>query len=201
MSNRSTICLIRKYWLCFCASLLAILLSVIPTRLYIAARQAPLPQAIFVLGGGHYREESAAQLASAYPELDIWISSGSKPDVIRSIFQSAGVSADRMHLDYQASDTISNFTTLLPQFKARHFQHLWLVTSDYHMQRANAIALIILGSRGITHTTHTVPSQNRPPESTLRTGRDLVRAVMWLMTGQTGEALGRKLGLESKPYP
>lgn len=201
MRTRPATYFIKKYWLWICAGLLIIRVSIIPVRLYIAAQQAPLPQAIFVLGGGHYREESAAQLAWAYPSLDVWISSGSTPETIYSIFQKARVSTNRLHLDYQASDTIGNFTTLLSDLKAHHLQHLWLVTSDYHMSRASAIAFIILGDRGITYTPHIVPSTNRPPESALRINRDVLRSLLWITTGQTGEVIGRKLGLENEPHP
>ncbi len=169
--------------------------SSLPIKLAIAAYQAPQPQMILVLGGGTGREEAAAQMAEYYPDLEVWVSSGDgTPQAVYTIFQAAGVSTQRLHLDYRATDTVTNFTTLVPEFEQRRIQHLFLVTSDFHMPRAKAIATVVLGSRGIAFTPVEVPS-DRPPESKLRIARDVGRSLVWIVTGRTGASLGQPASL------
>jgi uncharacterized SAM-binding protein YcdF (DUF218 family) len=172
--------------------LLLELISYIPVRLAIAAYQAPQPQAILTLGGRPARENFTAEFAALHPELKIWISSGMRPDSAYSLFQASGIPKSQLHLDYRAVDTVTNFTTLVDDLNQKHIQHIYLITSDYHMPRAAAIATIVLGSHGIAFTPIAVPSHN-PPESTLRILRDVGRSVLWLATGQTGASLNPKL--------
>lgn len=158
---------------------------IIPIRLAIASHQAPHPQAILTLGGEPAREKFTAQFAQKHPSLHIWVSTGIPPKQARHIFQSAGIPDDHLHLDYRAVDTVTNFTTLVPDFQQRHIEHIYLITSDYHMPRAKAIATLVLGSRGIIFTPVSVPS-NQPKESKLRILRDIVRSLLWIITGRTG---------------
>ncbi|MBE9179529.1 YdcF family protein [Oculatella sp. LEGE 06141] len=168
-------------------------ISIIPVRLAIASHQSPHPEGIFILGGDPSREAAAATIAKYYPTLDIWVSGSSEtPERAKAIFRAAGVAVERLTLDYAASDTVTNFTTLVPEFKQRNLRHLYLVTSDFHMSRAKAIATIVLGSQGITFTPVSVPS-NEEKESTLRIVRDICRSFLWLITGQTGATLGESL--------
>ncbi len=176
---------------CWASALLLALISIIPVRLAIAYHQAPLPQAIFTLGGGSDREKFTAQFAQMHPSLEIWVSSGTPPKTAHEIFQSAGISNTRVHIDHRAVDTVTNFTSLIQDFKKRNFQHLYLITSDFHIPRAKAIATLVLGSRGIAFTPISIPS-NAPPESWLDTLRDSGRVLLWLVTGKTGASLKPK---------
>ncbi|WP_411675307.1 YdcF family protein [Dulcicalothrix desertica] len=160
----------------------------IPIQLAIASWQAPQPQAIFTLGGGIDREEFTAQFASAFPSLDIWVSSGVPSNLARPVYQNAGITDDRLHLDYRAIDTVTNFTTFVPEFQKRKIKHIYLITSDFHMARAKAIAILILGSQGITFTPIVVPT-NEPKESMLRILRDSGRSILWIVTRCTGANL------------
>jgi uncharacterized SAM-binding protein YcdF (DUF218 family) len=167
------------------SSILLVWLSLIPLRILIASQQAPEPEAILVLGGDAHREEIGAQLAQHYPDMDVWVSTGEVPKVAYAIFRSAGVTDERVHLDYRASDTVTNFTTLVPDFKQQGIRHLYVVTSDFHMPRAKVIATIVLGSNGMTFTPITVPSSS-PEESWVRIARDGGRSLLWVATGRTG---------------
>lgn len=164
----------------------------IPIRLAIAAHQSPTPEAILTLGGRPAREAFTAELAAHHPNLDVWLSSGMQPDQARSVFRDAGVSETRVHLDYCAVDTVTNFTTMVGALEKRHIHHIYLITSDYHMPRATAIARFVLGSRGITFTPISVPS-GKAPESKLRVARDVVRSLVWIVFGKTGASLNPKL--------
>ncbi|MEG4484690.1 YdcF family protein [Microcoleus sp. D2_18a_B4] len=143
------------------------------------------PQAVLVLGGAIEREVFAAKFALDHPELPIWVSSGSNPEFAEWVFSEAGIESDRVHLDYRAVDTVTNFTTLVDELKARGIESVYLITSDDHMRRAQIIGEIVLGSRGISFKPVAVPS-GRTPEPMEKAVRDGARAILWLTTGYTG---------------
>lgn len=168
--------------------LILLLVSIIPVRLAIATRQAPNPQAILTLGGGQDREEFTAQFAQMHPSLEIWVSSGIPAVKAKAIFRAADISDQRVHLDYRAVDTVTNFTSLVADFKQQNIRHLYLITSDSHIRRASAIATLVLGSQGITFTPIAIAS-NHPKESVFRVLRDSGRSLVWIATGRTGASL------------
>ncbi|WP_414575085.1 YdcF family protein [Anabaena sp. CCY 9402-a] len=146
------------------------------------------PEAVIVLGGSTKnleREKFTAKFASQYPNLPILISGGSPPVFTKRVFNKAGINPQRLHLDYEAVDTVTNFTTLVDDLQARKIKNVYLITSDFHMRRACVIAEIILGSRGIKFKAIPVPSQT-PPEPIEKSIRDGVRSLVWVATGYTG---------------
>ncbi|MDJ0536474.1 MAG: YdcF family protein [Xenococcaceae cyanobacterium MO_207.B15] len=167
----------------------------IPFRIAIARMQVTQPQLIFVLGGDHTREIFAAQFAQKAPNLPIWISSGSKDEKLFKTFAQASVERKRLYIDRRANDTVANFTSLVKDFQKQKIRHLYLITSDYHMLRASAIATVVLGSRGIAFTSISVPG-TRPQESQLRVYRDTARALVWIVTGFTGSSLKKHLAMK-----
>ncbi len=182
--------LFQKYAILALTGFILTLLLMIPVRLAIAFHQAPQPQAILMLGGTALgeREKFTAEFAQYFPSLDIWVSSGLPPNKARPIFQAAGIKDSRLHLDYRAVDTVTNFTSLIPDLHQSGIHHLFLITSDYHIPRAKAIATIVLGSQGIAFTPLSVPSRD-PPEPQLHILRDSGRALLWVLTGYTGAKL------------
>ena len=159
----------------------------IPVKLAKVREAVPIPQAIFVLGGGQDREIAAARLAHQHPELDIWISTGSSKEKVSEIFTEAGISLSRLHLDYRAVDTVTNFTTMVEVFQKQNIKHVYLLTSDFHMRRVRAIACLVLGSQGIVFTTVEISCDftEIPPkclaESNLHVLRDIARSLLWLV--------------------
>ncbi|MTJ16866.1 MULTISPECIES: YdcF family protein [unclassified Dolichospermum] len=178
-------CKIAKYVVFASTGLIMIFLSIIPIRIAIASYQAPYPQVIFTLGGGSDREKFTAEFGQNHPNLDIWISSGAPPAQAFSIFQAVAIPTYRIHLDYRAVDTVTNFTTLVKDFQQRHIQHIYLITSDFHLPRAKTIATLVLGSQGITFTPISIPTQ-QARESILRIVRDSGRSLLWIVSGRTG---------------
>ncbi len=178
----------RRFWRQLMVSSLCLLLIYGPVNLAIARLIWPQPDGILVLGGQPHREAVAARLARLQPDLHIWSSSGLGPEQAYPIFDALGVDRDRITLDYQAVDTVTNFTTLVKTFQQQQVHHLYLVTSDYHMPRAQAIATIILGSHHIAFTPVPVPSR-QPAESSLRICRDILRSWLWFTTGWCGANL------------
>ena len=170
------------------------LFSIIPVKIAIAFHQTPLPQAIFVLGGDFQRMEFAAQFWQSHKDLDIWVSDfDSNLNYDRLIFQRFGVPDQRLRLDGTATDTVTNFTTLAEDFVENKIHHIYLITSDYHIRRAKAIAAIVLGSQGIVVTPLAVPSSGDRSESLMRVVRDCGRSLLWIVVGRTGAGLNPKL--------
>ncbi|BAZ14133.1 hypothetical protein NIES4071_59730 [Calothrix sp. NIES-4071] len=146
------------------------------------------PQAILVLGGSTTkleREKFTAKFAKKHPSIPIWISGGSPKAPTKQVFSKQGVDLKRLHLDYDAVDTVTNFTTLVDELEARKIKKVYLVTSDYHMRRASIVGEIVLGSRGIDFKAVSIPS-DVPPEPIQKCVRDGVRSILWLTTGYTG---------------
>jgi uncharacterized SAM-binding protein YcdF (DUF218 family) len=179
----------RLFWL-FSCSLVLCLLGIIPLKLAIAYYQAPYPQAILTLGGGPDRETFTAKFAQKHPFLNIWVSSGVAPDEALTIFQSAGIPTQKIHLNYQAVDTVTNFTTLVKKLQMQGIKHIYLITSQDHMPRAETIATFVLGSQGITFTPVSFVSKyKKPPEPWFDIVRDLTRSIIWIVTGRSGASL------------
>ena len=174
--------------------LLTLALPVLLWMGYKQVRSLETPQAVLVLGGSSSkleRERVAAKLALQHPDLPIWVSSGStNENYVTLVFANAGISPQRLHLDYQAKDTVTNFTTLVDDFQVCGIKRIYLVTSDYHMRRARLAGEIILGSRGIDLQPVIVSTQ-KAPETRKKALRDGARAMLWVITGHTGSTLAK----------
>lgn len=167
-----------------------ILCSYIPLQLAFARHQVPTPQAILVLEGDTDRIYFAAQFSTSHLTLPIWISG--KPDDVsldQITFRQLGIPAGQIHFDFCAVDTVTNFTCNVNNFASHNIQHVYLITSDYHMQRSLVIAAIVFGSQGIVVTPISVSSEGFPPESPFRLMRDFLRSMLWFVTGRTGASL------------
>lgn len=146
------------------------------------------PKAIFVLGGEEERELFAAKFAQKYPGIPIWVSSGSPQWYAKRVFAKAGIETQRIHLDYKAEDTVTNFTTLVDKLQSEGIDSVYLITSDDHMRRARVIGEIVFGSRGIAMKPVEIPT-GRSPEPIEKAIRDGARAILWVTTGYTGATL------------
>lgn len=190
MRRKHSLKLRRYYWRLWLILLVAPFLWVGQSRVKAKLRT---PQAILVLGGAVEREHYAAEFAYHNPELEVWVSSGTNPEYADWLFRQADVAPTRIHLDYQAVDTVTNFTTLVDELKGHRVNSIYLITSDYHMRRATIIGQIVLGRHDIAFRTVSVPSEDPRPEPIARGLRDGARAIWWVITGQTGSSLGQLL--------
>lgn len=169
------------------------LFSIIPAKIAIAFHQTAVPQVILVLGGDYKRMEFAAQFWQAHKDLDIWVSDfESNLNYNRRIFQQFGVPNQQLRFDGKATDTVTNFTFMVDKFADRKLQHIYLITSDYHISRAGAIASIVLGSEGIVVTPLPVLSSGEKSESLLRVMRDCGRSFLWIFTERTGASFSSR---------
>jgi uncharacterized SAM-binding protein YcdF (DUF218 family) len=146
------------------------------------------PEAVLVLGGEPRREQFAAEFAQQHPGLPIWVSGGSNSEYAEWIFHEAGVSHELIHLDYEAVDTLTNFTTLADKLRSQNIKSVYLITSDYHMRRAQWVGQVVLGSRDIQFQAVPIPS-SKPEEPLEKAVFDGLRAVLWVTTGDTNMSL------------
>jgi len=165
-------------------------ISIIPIRIAVVYSHTPQPQAIFMLSGNIDRVDFTAKFAKKHPNLPIWVSKGSSR--VRNGFKEINLNPNRLHYDDRATDTVTNFTTMVEPLQEHDIHHVYLITSDYHMARSRAIATVVFGSQGIVVTPIPVPS-NRDPEATIRVARDIGRSLVWLLTGRTGASLKPQL--------
>ncbi|MEC4884714.1 MAG: YdcF family protein [Scytonema sp. PMC 1070.18] len=170
-----------------------VILTIIPVRIAIAFAQTPEPQAILVLGGADYRYKFASRFAQEHPSLDIWISDvPSDVKHNRQIFLTTGVDLNRLRFDVCPTDTVTNFTCMTEPLTKENVHHVYLITSDFHMARSRAIATVVLGSRGIVVTPVSVASTGSP-ESKWKVVRDVLRSLIWILTGRSGASFNPAL--------
>ena len=145
---------------------------------------APAPQLILVLGGDVERERAAAALARR-DGLPVLVSGGSNPEYAQWQFDQQGVAAGRVQLDYRATDTLSNFTSVVDELRRSQVRHVLLVTSSDHMNRALLVGRLVAGSRGIALTPVSVPCGGLCiPEGRRKVWGDGLRAALWVLTGR-----------------
>lgn len=165
-------------------------LAIIPIRLTITSLQVGSPQAILILGGDLDRFPQGAKFAQLHPDLDIWISCAQKQrSPIERVLNQTEINQDKVYYDLCPTDTVTNFTCSLKPLSANHIRYVYLLTSDYHLPRAVAIATLVFGSRGLAFHPVSLPSQEERSESWLRILRDCLRCLFWLLTGKTGASL------------
>lgn len=148
-------------------------------------KQASLqpPSAIVVLGGGIRREMLAAKLAKSYPNLPILVSSGSSlPCLYRVFVEEQGVGWQRVIVDFRATDTLTNFTSLLPYLQSNQPRKVLMITSTGNLPRASVLAWLIWGSRGIAIEPILVEGVGNE-ESRLKTIADSIRAMAYVLLG------------------
>jgi len=144
----------------------------------------PPPQMILVLGGDVERERVAGELARR-DGLPVLVSGGSNPEYAHWLFGRQGLDQARVRLDYRATDTLSNFTSVVDELKRSRVRHVLLVTSSDHMERALLVGRVVAGSRGIGLTPVPVPCGQRcEPEGWRKVWSDGLRAALWVVTGR-----------------
>ena len=144
----------------------------------------PPPQMILVLGGDVERERVAAELAQR-DGLPVLVSGGSNPEYAHWLFGRQGLDERRVQLDYRATDTLTNFTSIVDELRRAKVRHVLLVTSSDHMERALLVGRMVAGSRGIGLTPVAVSCGDRcEPEGRRKVWGDGLRAALWVVTGR-----------------
>lgn len=137
---------------------------------------------ILDLGGNVNRVTTAVELAQQHPDTVIIVSSENVPDVVVSLVDNGGISRDRLILDYNAWDTVTNFTTTYKLIKSFNPKKLYVVTDKFHMRRSMAIADATYFRRGVEliPTPHDSVRQDEPLKLVIE---DFFRAAFCRLTG------------------
>jgi uncharacterized SAM-binding protein YcdF (DUF218 family) len=136
---------------------------------------------VIELGGNISRLPHACRVALALPDAQLIISSEGGAQQCLQTALDAGLPRERIHLDYQAWDTVTNFTKTAALVKSLGTTDLHVVTDGFHMRRSIGIALIVYAMTGIR--CHAEPSSNGDPEPWCLTSEDWLRALVWRLTG------------------
>ena len=137
---------------------------------------------ILELGGNVNRMTKAVELALVHSDTKIIVSSESTPDAVVSLVDNADIDRERLLLDYNAWDTVTNFTTTYELIRSFNPQKLYIVTDAFHMRRSVAIANAVF----FRHNIQLIPSPyesaqlNEPFKIVLE---DFCRAALWKGTG------------------
>lgn len=176
-------------------------------------RSCPV-SAVLVLGGDSEREQLAAELCAGLhlrgfsrsrdekllrqaadvleacgqssaltdPSVTVYVSSPATD--VAAACRAAGGRAE-VRTDTAATDTVSNFTTLAPLFLGREDEHVLVLTSSSHEERAWRVGrAVLMAGCGIAVTVAGLPSSTpAQPEGRLRRWRDQARAWLWIVTG------------------
>lgn len=150
-----------------------------------AAAKKPV-DALFVLGGSITREIHVAELAKQYPQIPILISKGSQDPCILLIFQRAKASLENVWVEKCADSTFGNFYYSLPILQKWQAHKVLLITSPTHLPRAQWMAQIILGAKGIWVELDIVKEKGIPGnrENNFVTALDVTRSLLWAIIGQ-----------------
>jgi uncharacterized SAM-binding protein YcdF (DUF218 family) len=139
---------------------------------------------ILELGGNVNRMNKAIELAQYHPDALLVVSSESSPDPVVSMVDNAGISRDRLLLDYNAWDTVTNFTTTYKLIKSFNPKKLYVVTDKFHMRRSMAIADAVYFRRGIELVPSPYLVGDLSREEPLKLViEDFFRAALWRLTG------------------
>lgn len=139
---------------------------------------------LLVLGGGIKREMLAADLLSKDKDLSVIISTGSSiPCLYRVFVKEKKIEWKRVLPNFKATDTLSNFTSILPIFKRLETKKVKVIATNGHWKRAKHLAQIVLHSNGINFEAELIDGQGHE-ESTLKTKLDIARAYLWLLFGE-----------------
>lgn len=139
---------------------------------------------ILCLGGSEQRLVKGILLAIEDPTAKLVVSSfGIKRSVLTERLLKAGLKKEQFCIDYTALDTIGNFVDTLPIIQALAPKKIYIVTDDYHMKRAQAIADIVYS--GLSYQLVNIECKtNTPQESEFKVNIERIQAWIWKNTGK-----------------
>jgi uncharacterized SAM-binding protein YcdF (DUF218 family) len=138
-----------------------------------------MKKAILELGGNINRLDTVLELVKQHPDALIIISSEGDPAGCLAKLKAAGIPKDRFILDYNAWDTVTNFTTTLPIIRDQEIDELYVVTDLFHIPRSRSICEAIYFGRGVlrSYVPHGTDDHKEP------IWYDTFRALLWRFTG------------------
>ena len=134
---------------------------------------------ILQLGGNPARSETGIELAKAYPDAKVVISTGEHSCLQR--YTDAGIDPERVIIDDEAWDTVTNLTHTYKLLKKMNCKSVYVVTDMFHTYRANLITMAVWGCR-VPFYMAPYGTTRQPKDATYAPG-DFLRALLWRLTG------------------
>ena len=133
---------------------------------------------ILHLGGNSQRAQKAIELANAFPDAKIVISSESP---CTGVYTNAGIDRERIIVNNEAWDTVTNLTHTYKELKRLHCKRVFVVTDMFHTYRSNLITAAVWGGRIPFYMVPHGISNNKKDES-YAIGQFFV-ALLWRLSG------------------
>jgi uncharacterized SAM-binding protein YcdF (DUF218 family) len=138
---------------------------------------------IIHLGGDATRVYETIQTAKNNPSALIIVSSEDNPVWVDQQLQAAGISRDRYVFDFNAWDTVSNFTETKRWVMQQRPRKLFVVTNQFHMPRAETIAHCVFWKNGVEVVACPMADRTPRSEGWPLVLADVARALIWRLTG------------------
>ena len=101
------------------------------------------------------------------------------PEECINKLKSAKIPKERFIFDYQAWDTVTNFTMTYPRIRDMGIEELYVVSDLFHIPRVQAICESVYLGRGVVK--HYIPHGTDNHKEVI--WYDLCRALFWRFTG------------------
>jgi len=139
---------------------------------------------IIELGGSPHRLNKAIEIYHQNPDALILISSECCPQLCVNMLKAGGVPESNYIFDFNAWDTITNFTQTYKFIHSKGAKKLFVVTDRFHMRRSMTIARVVYFLTGV----RLIPCESLEGDLNRRESNSQVinaffRALVWKLTG------------------
>jgi len=138
---------------------------------------------IIHLGGDPRRIYETIQIAKNNPAATILISSESNTPWVDQQLQAAGIDRSRYAFDFNAWDTVTNFTETKRWIMRHKPDKLFVVTNKFHMVRSEVIAQCVFLNEGVKIIACPMADPTPRSESWQLVFGDAARASTWRLSG------------------
>lgn len=139
-----------------------------------------MTKTILHLGGNWNRIQQTTKLALQYPKARVIISGEGNLDKLYQYVKAKGVDVGRLINEPTAKDTLGNFTESFDILKDLQTRDVFVVTNDWHMKRAMAIAKVVYSFTGIKPIASPFVAGSRVDLGSIQ--YDVSRALKWKLS-------------------
>lgn len=139
---------------------------------------------IIELGGSPHRLKKAIEIYKQNPDALILISSEGNPQLCLDMLKKGGVPESNYMFDFNAWDTVTNFTETYKFIRSQGAKKLFVVTDRFHMRRSMTIASNVYLFTGV----NLIPCESLEGDLNRVESDDLVNkcfwaSLLWKLTG------------------
>ena len=131
---------------------------------------------IIELGGSLHRLNKAIEIYKQNPDALILISSEGNPRLCVDMLNKAGIPKDKYIFDFNAWDTVTNFTETYKFIRSKKTKKLFIVTDRFHMKRSMTIAKNVYLFTGVD----LIPCESLEGDLNRVESQDLINSCSWI---------------------